>query len=77
MKKRYQVTLTAEVADELKSILEELRLPPPTFSAIIDGALAQALPGLKKLIVRLRAGEQLSFANVVEEFQASLPKGDV
>lgn len=77
MKKRYQITLTKEAADELKAILDELRLPPATFSNILDGALIHALPGFKRLIERIKAGEQMTFAQVAEEFQKSLPKEDL
>lgn len=75
MKKRYQVTLTEKNANEVKQILELLNLPPATFSNILDESLGHALPGLRRIADKIRAGEQYTFAEVVGEFVESLERG--
>lgn len=66
-KKRYQVSLTQSVADQLKVDIESLGLPAATFSRIIDDALVVASPSIHRMAERARKGGAVSFTEVLND----------
>ncbi len=75
MKKRYQVSLTAEVADQIKDDLAVLNLPPATFSNMLDDMLTNFAPILHRMAEKKRNGEQVSFEEIAVMATQIMAKG--
>lgn len=68
MKKRYQITLTQSVVDQMKEDIQALGLPAPVFSLLIDEAIRSSLaPMLHKMADRKLKGEQLTFQEIIAD----------
>jgi hypothetical protein len=65
MKKRYMLTLTEEKMVRLKKVIKELGLPPSILSKMIDDNLDQTTEFFEELRDRVKAGEQLTFSDVL------------
>lgn len=65
MKKRYMLTLTEEKMVRLKKVIKELGLPPSILSKMIDENLDQTTDFFEELRDRVKAGEQLTFSDVL------------
>jgi len=65
MKKRYFVSLDKELVDQFKADLDSLKLPPQTFSNLINEWVENFAPALHQMAEKKRKGEQLTFEEVM------------
>jgi len=68
MKKRYQVTLTQESAEELKAILRELKVESAEFSRILDGYLTLSLPIFRAAAEARKTKRDINFKELMSIF---------